>query len=223
MKKVSLESISIRLLYYQYKEYLVFIGIIVASFLLILFFVIPQVQEFFSIRAEEERYKEKNEVLKNNIILINNLNDSTLDVQFQTATLAISTQKDYVGVMNSLSVGAEKSAVTLGDFTLEIGDLSTGSAKITQSPTLTIDISVNGNVNSIHAFMKALSDQLPLVKITTLQINGDSAILHMEFPYKPYSAGTIDTTRRLTPFSTQEQELLNKIQLWHDNVRGLTP
>lgn len=220
MRKISIESLSLRLLYAQYKEYLVFIGVIAISFLLILFFVIPQIQDFFSIQAEEERYREKNAVLKGNIALINSLNDSTLDLQFNTAALAISTQKDYVGVMNSLSTAAEKSGVTLGDFTVEVGDLSTSSARLTQSPLIEVDIQINGNINTIHSFINTLYAQLPLVKITTVQISNTSAIIHTEFPYKPYVAGTLDTTRRFTPFSNQEQEVLEKIQEWYNNVGG---
>lgn len=220
MRKISIESLSLRLLYSQYKEYLIFIGIIVASFLLLVFFVIPQVEDFFSIQAEEERYKEKNTVLKNNIALINSLSDVTLDLQFRTATLAISTQKDYVGVMNTLSVAAERSGVTLGDFTVEVGDLSTASARVAESPSMEIDIQITGNTNTIHSFLNMLSSQLPLVKITTLQLNNTSAIIHTEFPYKPYVVGTTDTTRRFTPFSKQEEELLQKIQEWYSNVEG---
>jgi hypothetical protein len=217
MKKISLESISFRLLYYQYKEYFIFFVIIFVSVLLFLFIIIPQIQDFFLIRAEVDRYKEKNELLKGNISYIGKLDDGVLDSQFKTVSLALSTKKDFVNIVNSLSRASEKTGVELGDFSFEVGDLSTNSARLTASPVLSLNITVAGKIDAVHAFVNALYAQIPLMSISSLQLTEGSATIRTEFPYKPYVAGSLNTTTRFVPFSNKEQQVLADIEEWSDN------
>lgn len=220
MRKINLETISFRLLYYQYKDYGIYVGIIFVCIALLAFFIVPQFLDILSLRAEEQRYKDKNQLLKNNIDFINRLDDAVLNSQFNTATLALSSTKEYTGVLHSLSLAAQKSGVRLEDYTFVVGDLSTASASIGKNPSLEIDIGIVGDINSSQNFLNALLQQLPLAVITTFVRNGSTSSVHVQFPYKPYSVVKADYERVYKPLSQKDQDFLNKLQTWYSNAQG---
>lgn len=220
MNKISLEGISFRLLYYKYKQYLLFVAIILVSFFLLVYLVVPLIQEYFSIRAEEERFREKNAILRQNIAFVNALDSTTLDRQFEVASYAMSVSKDYVGVVNTLSVASERSGVVLGDYSFSIGDLATNSASFKQALNLGITITVEGPLSSVKNFIINIQEQLPLVEILNVEVSGNSASITTSFPFKPYLVQTFDYSRPFTALNQKEAELLAKIEQWYTNGNG---
>lgn len=225
MIKTSFEGISIRLLYLRYQKYLKFIGIALLSIVLLIFFVIPQIQEFFSLKAEERRFAEQNKILQNNINFLQSLDENGLEADFQVASLSVPAQKDFENILSSVSTAADKAGVTLGDFTFRVGDLSTKSAALSSSQNLQIDVQIVGTIDSITQFVNNIYAQLPLVQITSIEMNGRSAAIHTIFPFKPYSATKYQINKPIGALSTAEQELFLQLQKWYENsgAKTITP
>lgn len=217
--KISFDAITLRAFYYHYKEQLIYGVIIFVCILLGIFFVTPLVFDFFSVRKEEATYIQKNDILRANIDFIKSLDSDTLGSNLDTSVLAVGTQKDYVGVLNTISQAADGAGVSVGDFSFRVGDVSTDSAKITTSALFTLNISIKADIDTLKLFVDNLYKQLPLADIGTISFSGKSASITVNFPYRAYKKPGPPTDKKLTPLGVSKEATLTTLNTWFKNIQ----
>ncbi len=118
--KISLDRLTLERLYKKHKDYLIPIVTIIVCFILLLQVTIPQIG-FLSAKQEEVSVeKAKLKILNNNLNILSNLNDSTLNSQFALATAALPVEKNFAGILNTINLAASKAGVFLGDFEFQV-------------------------------------------------------------------------------------------------------
>src|SRR5476651_472872 len=123
-KKVNIDVDTLSVLYRHYKNYLLPVGVIVGCFLVLFFIVIPQTQQYLTNSDELKAETQKLEVLKNNYNFLSNLDEIKTDGQLKVLSAVLPPDKDFAGVMNSISSTASKTNVSVGDFEFQVGDSS---------------------------------------------------------------------------------------------------
>ncbi|HSX40642.1 MAG TPA: hypothetical protein VLF68_03430 [Candidatus Saccharimonadales bacterium] len=211
--KTNIDIQTLRLLYNKYKPYLVPVCIFVSCVLLILFVIMPQVQNFLTAQSQEAQAKAKVTTLKQSIAVLSSLSDSQVNQNFQIATTAMPDSKDFAGVLSAITGAASKSNVTLGDYSFTPGNLSPGKDDL-RSPTMQVTLTVNGGAQSATSFAQALLHSLPLSQINNIKINNSQTSLTVSFYYKPYPPAQANSQTAVLPFSIADTKLLDQLSLW---------
>lgn len=213
-KMVSIDRSTLRLLYYQCKEYVPPILIVAVSVALFIIFVIPQTVSFLAMKNEEHVQREKVKVLKRNFAFLARMSDATIDTQFATASQALPSEKDFAGILQAISSAASIANVGLGDFAFQVGDLSTKSAELSQRSSLEITLSLTAEVEGTRRFLKELSEKLPLSEVVSVNLAARSATVRTIFYYKPFVAKKFNSSISMEPLSSTEEKLLEQVSSW---------
>src|ERR1035437_5500575 len=76
--KINIDLENLMVLYKHYKEFLLPIGVIIASILVIFYIVFPQIQQYFTSQNSVKAEQQKLTTLKNNYSLLTSLSDGTI-------------------------------------------------------------------------------------------------------------------------------------------------
>jgi len=211
---------SLRLFYNMYREYIVPSIIMVFCLLLFFFFLLPQFNEYLAMQKEADATRVRIDGIKKNITFLQNLDVGQTDSDFQTVSVALPSEKDFVGVLEAVSKSSTNSQVSVGDFSFLVGDLSTKSAQLSDRPTLSLSLNVNGSIDSIKEFIKQLSLASPIAEVSTLSINQGSAAMNVAFYYKviPKQLSVEYDAPLPSPSSTQ-RKLIDSLSLWQTSTQ----
>jgi len=216
MVKIGIDRLTINLLYQKHKDYIVPIAIIVVCFLLLIKITIPQIGSL-SVKQQEVKFeKEKLSTLKNNLKILSNLNESILDSQLSIVSDALPEGKNFAGVLNSISISANKAGVFLGDFEFQVGDLSKVATPSQGLPNLQLSLVTNGNAAATARFINELYKSLPISEITSIEINSNRAALNTFFYYKPFPQKVIDESFSLSSLSKADLDTIAEISSWNN-------
>src|ERR1035437_2119042 len=161
-KKVNIDSTTFWFLYRRYKEYLLPVGVIIACVLLSLLVIIPQFQNFLNTQQQAKAESNKLVILKNNLNFLTNMDESQMDSQLQIVSGALPPNKDFEGILNGISVAANKAGVFLGDYEFQVGEITKPSLNIQSFPSLQLSLTINGGVSGVTRFMTELYKTFPL-------------------------------------------------------------
>lgn len=186
---------TLKFLYKRYKELTIPVVVILVCFILLIKFIVPQFQTVFTLSREAKKDASKLIVLKNNLNLLSRLNDSLLDPQLEIVSAALPTNKDFIGIINAISFASSLAGVSVGDFQLQIGDISSVSTDTSKFSSIALNLSINGSVSDINKFISALYVTLPLSEVSSISMGGTSSTVAVNFYYKPlppisYSEGS---------------------------------
>lgn len=215
-KKFVLDKGVFRILYEKYKQYLLPIGILCISVVLINQLLIPQFNDFLSTKEEEDEYRQSNEILRNNLNFLTNLDTTVLGEQVGIVSTALPVDKDFEGVLTSISSAAVATNVSLDDFTFNVGELSSGSATLTKErlPTIRINLTLRGTVPAIKEYINNVSKRFPLIEISKLESSSGITTATVSFYYRPFSTVTINEKAPIQPLSQSQIELINTLLEW---------
>lgn len=215
MNNLKLDQNTLRLLFYQYKNYLIPGSIIGACIFLFSFFIVPQVQNVFGIPDQEIVLKEKLSVLTKNIQLMAAIPQGDLDSQAKIVTQALPLEKDFAGIITALSVSANNAGVSLGDYGFQVGALSTSSTNLTiKKPFIEVTVELTGGITGTKRFLEELTYKLPLSEIVSTQVGKNTASVKILFYYKPFTETQFSQDTLLQPLEEKEKELLLQIASW---------
>lgn len=212
--KFSFDKGTYKILYERYREYIAPFVVIFVCFVLIVKIIIPQVQDFIATVNTAKEIQSQTAVLKNNVQFLTSLDDSALDSKMRVASLALPAEKDFVGILNGITTAAARAGVSLGDFSFEIGELSTESAQLAGQPTIAVALTAGGDVFSVQRFIQELSKTLPLSEVLNAAVGGNSSTLTTVFYYRIFPPIKFDERMPLSGLSQNEEQLLNKLSSW---------
>ena len=210
--------------YYRYRdsEYysLVIIGLTIVVGLFLLFgIIIPQLNEWFSIRKQVVEANQRIEVLQANINFTNNLDRARLANQLTIASTALPSEKNFGNMLNVLSSAAIKANVSLSDYSFQVGDVASSSAALStvKVPGLSynaITVVVVGPLSSVERFIGALEESSPLSEVVAIDGSAQNISVTVQFYQKPYPTISIPDTQRLTTLPGEKLQLLQKLSGW---------
>src|SRR3990167_958634 len=111
LKDLNLNISLVNILYRQYKEFIIPIVAIIVSIILVVIIVIPQTQGLLQNQEELKKEQEKLTVLKNNYNLLVNMDEAQVTSNLQSLTKALPPNKDFVGVINTISYNSVRSNI----------------------------------------------------------------------------------------------------------------
>lgn len=216
MNKISIDRMTLSLIYNRNKDYLVPLFTILVAFILLIQITIPSLSTLSTKNQEVKFEKEKLTTLKNNLNILTTLNTQTLDLQLSNATDALPSSKNFAGVLNAVSISANLSGVALGDFEFQVGDISNSVTPSKGFPNLQLSLNINGSVTNIAKFVNELYKTMPVSEVSNIQVTGGRATLNTLFYYKPYLGKSIDETIPLNNLSKSNLDLLTEISSWNN-------
>lgn len=208
---MNFDQSAFRLLYIRYRPHIFFLLIIFACFILGLTVIIPQYNDYLKQGEETKTLKEDLAVSRNNLTLFSTLGDSDVDNKLNIALSAMPADKDFTGILNAISQASAKSSVVFDDFSFQVGELSTISAKLSTKPSLRINLGLLGGVEEIKSFLKELGKTLPLSEIEKVSFEKNQTRITVLFYYRPLSNLKYDKKKSMKYLSQKDLELLNKL------------
>lgn len=211
-----------RYYYYRFRdsEYysVAIIGLTIIGCILLVFnIIIPELNQWFSIRDEVAATQQKIDTITQNISFINGLDRNKLNSQLQTVTSALPSNKDFGFMISALNSAAESSGVSLNDYAFQVGDLSTKGQKgapLNGLSSIGITITVNGDINSIKRFIATLEKTAPVSEVISINGSGQNVSLSIQFYQKPFATVSFAPDTPLQPISVDKTQLLNNISKW---------
>jgi len=225
-KRVFFGQNDLRFLYFRYKDsnyysISVIVLIIVVCVILVFMVIIPQAENYFSIRREVVALRSKISVLNENINFMNNIDKSVLNSQLNVTTQALPAEKDFAGINNALTASAIRSGVTIDDFVFNIGKES--SAKSQSSVSLVIK--VNGTIDRVKRFLKEISEKLPISEVSSIESSSNSTNVTLAFHYQSFPKIVFKEDEPITPLTDPKKALIQQLSSWQtgSNLPGFVP
>lgn len=203
--------------YKQYKNYLLPVGIILASIILFFVILIPQVQGVLGAKETEAEESQKLASLKESLNNLSTMNESTLSNDLTALNKVLPPTKDFAGIINSISSNAAKSGVSVGNFEFKVGELGSTEENVPY-PTIQITLEVNGPANATVDFIKNLYESSPVAEINTFKLSAESTSMKINFYYKAAPPISLDNSLPVAALSESENEVLSKANQWTEGV-----
>jgi hypothetical protein len=214
-KKINIDFENLLVLYKHYKDFLLPIGVILVSILVIIYVVFPQIQQYFSSQDLVKAEQQKLDALNSNYNLLTSLDDAKIASNLDTLSAALPPEKDFAGIIDAISYVSAKTGVSVGNFEFSLGDLSASNFAGTAYPSTKIDISLKGDPKSIVEFAHELTKTMPIAEVTALNISGDSGTLTVLFYYKPYPVQSVSDQTPIAPLSAKQLSLIKELSSWN--------
>lgn len=222
-KKVNLDKEAIATVYRHYKDNILPIVVILACILILFFVIVPEFKQFLSTQQQLKTETEKLGVLENNYNFLSSLDESQTENDYKMLSRALPSNKDFVGIMNAISISSQKTGVSVGDFDFSLGNLDKTTVD-TAFPSIKININLVGNASLIAKFITELYKTAPVSEVTTIKVTGSVASLEIRFYYKPFPPLNISDESPVVPYSSQTLSLIKQISSWNNtNQDSLFP
>ena len=215
-KKINIDVDTISVIYRQYKDYFLPLGVVLASFMILFFIVIPQTQQYLTNADALKAEQQKLDILKNNDNFLTNLDEGETDNQLKILSSTLPSDKDFAGVMNAISNNASKSNVSVGDFKFRVGDLSVSSNASVVNAPLDVNVSLTGDTQSIISFINQAYKASPLTEIKAVKLDGENTTIEMLFYYKPFSTQGLADDQPILSLSPAANSLITQISSWNN-------
>lgn len=209
-KKINPDLNSLKFLYDRYKDFIIPIFVILFSLFLFIKFVIPQFQGLIASKQEIKNAYDKLNIAKNNLSMLTFMSEPSLDNNVGLLTKALPAVKDFDGILNALSIASTKAGVTLGNFSFQVGDLSTFT-NASGYLSLKLNLNVSGGMNTVSNFLNILNSTLPLSEVKSIEMNNKSSIISLVFYYKPLPPIAYSDSQLLKNISKNDLMLIEKL------------
>lgn len=211
--KVSIDQLVLKTLYYRYKLFITPVSTIGVCLILCWVVVLPQVQNWFSMRGDIETDTAKVATLQQNINAVTLIDDTKLDGLLKVASNALPVDKDFASIVTAISDAAGRSGTALGDYNFQIGDIAgTDSTVKGQQLPLQLSITLKGTMDDTQRFMQQLKRELPLSDVISVAANTNQTVTVIAvFYYAPLPKITFNDTAPLKIFTAKEEQLLTSL------------
>ncbi len=201
------------ILYLKYKAYMPSFGVITVCIGVFLFFIMPQVQLYFSTRSEVVADQQTIQILNDNLSMIATIKQDEVAKNLSIAVAALPAQKDYAGILNAISRAATVANVGLGDYSFQIGDIfDKNAANNKDELTLQITLSLTSDLVGTKRFTDILAKEFPLSEITAINSRGEGGSeVRALFFYNPLPPSQFVPTIPLPKLSIPQQKLLKSL------------
>jgi Tfp pilus assembly protein PilO len=216
-KKVNLDREAAQTVFRHYKDNILPLAVIFACILMLFFVIVPEFKQFLIAQEQLRAETQKLELLKNNYNFLSNLEDSQTENNYKILSRVLPPNKDFVGIMNAISVSSQKTGVSVGDFDFSLGNLDKTTVDAVL-PTIKININLIGNAQAIAKFITELYKTAPISEVTKIKATGSVASLEIRFYYKPFPPLNISDETPVVPYSSQTLSLIKQVSSWNNTI-----
>lgn len=219
-KNINLKDLNlslVNLLYQQYKSFILPAVVILVSLIVILMILIPQAQGLLQNQELLKEEQEKLSVLKNNYKLLVSMDEAQVSGDLQTLSKAFPSNKDFAGILNTISYNSVRSGVSISDFTFQVGDVKkTTDTDNPDSPSLKLRLNISASPGAVIKFVSELYRSFPIAQATVIKSNQEQANITLTFPFKAFPELKVDNFTSLNQLSASETKLIEQIQSYND-------
>ncbi|MBU0974590.1 type 4a pilus biogenesis protein PilO [Patescibacteria group bacterium] len=175
------KPLNIEMIITNRKQMLISVVLGVVSFGLVFLAIIPQFQEFWTLKSELDKEIPRLTKLKQKLVELENIQFTPEFAQSEIVNNALPSKKPLLELLSSLSSIAAESSVQIKDFDLNPGIIASDTAelqayyakKLSKDGIDTLDISMNavGSFENIQVFLINLEKISPFTTINTLSLN----------------------------------------------------
>jgi len=219
-EKISVDLKSLKFIFNKNKPYIFTIVIMLVSIMLFFQFVIPQFNTLLKVQKEARYASLKLGILKANLDVLTNTDEDVLDSQLKVLNLALPSNKDFIGILDSVYSTAQKTGVSLGSFSFRIGDISK-SENNDNFPVVKLSAPINAGVTAISSFVETISRTVPLSEVLLIKVGNVSSMVNLSFYYKPLSASSYSQDARINPIAQKGLTLINQLREF-ENVPSIS-
>ncbi|MDP3988403.1 MAG: hypothetical protein Q8P80_04645 [Candidatus Levybacteria bacterium] len=213
--KITFEENVIKILYFRYKGFVLPLVVIFLSIIIFFQLIVPQLQEWFSMRDQEDVMKGKIQVLKNNLNFLSGMNDSTLESQYTLSSSVFPSEKDFIGILDKISMTSGNSGVRVGDFSFQVGEIAEKpKAQGNSRLSIKLVLNVGGDLAQTKKFLEELSKTAPISGVESVQTSGNAATVAILFYYRPAASVMINYEQQIQPLNPTERATLEKLASW---------
>lgn len=210
----------LRAVYKKYKQQLLPITLLFASFFIIFRVALPQWSEISEVQRQIDKKEQTVEDLQNSLSLLQSTPVAIIDRNFEVATTALPPQKDVALMFTMLNSAANKANVELQGFNLRVGDIFDtenevkGERSIDGIPYLNVTIQAEGDNENLKAFAENLYQSLPLVELTKVSIDRGLGSYDVNFFFKPFESIPANFINKIQSLTPEETTLLQQLEGW---------
>jgi Tfp pilus assembly protein PilO len=219
-KKTNIDLENLKVLYRHYKEFLLPVGVILVSILVIIYVIFPQIQQYFSSQSAVQAEQQKLDTFRSNYNLLISLNDATIASDLNILSSALPSQKDFAGIIDAISYVSAKTGVSVGNFEFSLGNLSASNFGGTAYPSTKINISLRGDAKSIARFVEEVAKTMPIAEVTSINIADNTGSMTILFYYKPFPVQNVSDSVSIAPLSASQQTLIKTISSWNSTSQA---
>ena len=215
---------NIKFVYLRYKDSSYFtisviILIITVCVLLVFALILPQFDQWLSIRQEVIATRERTATINDNIAYLSNLDRIQLSTQMNAVSSALPPQKSFGAILEALSASALRAGVSFQDYSFEVGSVSTSSAQINNAhikglSAVNITLVVDGSVDQVKKFMQEASKALPLSEVTAVEGSDGALNITFEFFQKKLPKVTLQDDKPVPRVINTHATLINQLTSW---------
>lgn len=216
-KKVNLDREAAQTVFRHYKDSILPLVVIFACILMFFLVIVPEFKQFLTAQKQLKAETEKLEILKNNYNFLSSLEESKTENDYKMLSRVLPPNKDFVGIMNAISISSQKTGVSVGDFDFSLGNLDKTTVDALL-PTIKININLVGNAQAIAKFITELYKTAPISEVTTIKATGNVASLEIRFYYKPFPPLNISDEAPVVPYSSQTLSLIKEVTSWNNTT-----
>lgn len=211
--QISDES-QLKLVLLHYKKFYLSLLIIVICIVLMVTFIIPQLEQYSQQRGQIQEVNERIAILERNIGYINAVNQEEQDKTLALVLTALPDDKDYSGILFGVRSASAKAGVGIGDFTFQVGELSAKSIITKNLPVLSLNLTIVGSPQDVQKFLIELSHTLPLSNVTEISLGSQNSELLAEFYYKPIPQLRMNYVQPILQTSGANNTMLEELGQW---------
>lgn len=209
-EKINSDLKSLKFIFGRNKPYILPIIIILAVLILFWQFVMPQFKTLFMAQEEIRQASLRLQTLKENLNVLTNTDEKSLDKQLKILNLALPVNKDFSGILNSIYYASQRTGVNLGSFSLQIGELLNPEKKY-DSSTISVSIPINADAAAVNSFVEIISKTVPLSEVTLIKISNISSTVSLSFNYKPLGFSNYKEDVRIIPLTQKGLTVIDKL------------
>ena len=208
--KVNGDIKSLKIIFNRNKFFITPVIITLVCIILFFQFVIPQIGLLLKAQDEFKITSLKLSILRNNLILLTNTSEDSLDSQLRILNLALPINKDFSGILDAIYYASQKTGVNLGSFSLKLGDLSKSESN-DNFPIVKISIPISADISTVNNFLQTIKNTLPLSEVDSVKIGDTASTISLSFYYKPLGVFHYEADNRISPISQKGLSIINTL------------
>ena len=197
--------------YISHKEHIISYVVIVVSLLIFIITVPSQIKNIVLSKKESEEASKRVEILSKNLDFLSKQSDATLDSNLHLVSSALPDTKDFEIILKGISQAGLAAGVQVGDFGLDIGDLSPVYSKGSTISTINMELAIDGGIDGAVRFIQELSNVFPLSEVHKIQSLAGSSRITVGFFFKPFPPAKLEKNTSIQPLSNQENSILDQL------------
>ncbi len=195
---------------------------VIICLIVIMAFVLPQIQSWFSLQDEIKATEGRIQTIKDNISYLQVVDGQSVDADFHTATLALPAEKDFMGILNVISDAASSSNVALQDYSFTPPTVNKKSAATTTTTStdastvgmtpVRVSLVVEGKITGVNAFVKNIEKKLPLAEVKEVDFGETKAQIVINFYTRSFPDISLANGETINVLSQSDRILLQKLR-----------